>query len=90
MVHVEFTIEPFVEGEPGAHVLAAVAAARALGTEVEIGPFGSSCSTDPSDAGRLVGAVVDAAIVNGASHVSVHVESRPSTQTGSGDSGRSA
>ena len=74
MVRVEFTIEPFVEGQPGAHVQAAVEAARALGAEVEFGPFGSSCEVDGGVAGPLVGAVTDAALANGATHVSVHVE----------------
>lgn len=75
VVHVEFTIEPFVEGEPGTHVLAAIAAARAHGADVEIGPFGSDCTVESARAGAIVGAVVDAALVNGATHVSVHVES---------------
>lgn len=74
MVRVEFTIEPFVEGHPGAHVQAAVAAARELGAEVDFGPFGSSCDVDTAIAGDLVRAVTDAALANGATHVSVHTE----------------
>ena len=74
MVHVEFTIEPFVEGAPGSHVLAAVASARQVGVEVEMGPFGSTCDVPPSDVGALVGAITDAAIGEGATHVSIHVE----------------
>ncbi len=74
MVRIEFTIEPFVEGHPGAHVAAAVDAARALGADVEFGPFGSSCEVEDSGAGSLVGAVTDAAVANGATHISVHVE----------------
>ncbi|HET6950328.1 MAG TPA: hypothetical protein VFI47_08135 [Acidimicrobiales bacterium] len=41
---VEFTIEPFVEGEPGPHVRAAVDAARASGLAVDFGPFGTTVS----------------------------------------------
>ena len=74
MVRIEFTIEPFVEGQPGAHVRAAIEAARAEGADVEFGPFGSSCEVDPGGAGSLVGAITDAALANGATHVSVHVE----------------
>ena len=42
MLTVEFTIEPFIEGAPGAHVTAAVAAVEKRGLIVEFGPFGSS------------------------------------------------
>ena len=44
----EFTIEPFVEGDPGPHVSAAVAVAEAAGLAVDVGPFGP-----PSRVGRL-------------------------------------
>jgi uncharacterized protein YqgV (UPF0045/DUF77 family) len=74
VVHVEFTIEPFVEGQPGIHVTAAIAAARELEITVEVGPFGSSCDVAPAGVGALVGAVTAAAIANGATHVSVHAE----------------
>jgi uncharacterized protein YqgV (UPF0045/DUF77 family) len=74
VVHVEFTIEPFVEGAPGSHVLAAVASARQVGVEVEMGPFGSTCDVPARDVGALVGAITDAAIGQGATHVSIHVE----------------
>jgi hypothetical protein len=36
--HLEFTIEPFVEGKPGPHVVAAVEAVSELGADVEFGP----------------------------------------------------
>ncbi len=74
MVHVEFTIEPFVEGDPGAHVLAAVESARTIGVEVDMGPFGSACDVAAADVGVLVGRITDAAISNGATHVSIHIE----------------
>lgn len=73
MSYVEFTIEPFVEGRPGPHVTAAIAAAEARGLEVEIGPFGSSVVVDLAEVGALIGALTDAAMANGATHVSVHV-----------------
>ncbi len=73
MAYVEFTIEPFVEGRPGPHVIAAIAAAEATGFDVEIGPFGSSVAVDLADVGSVIGALTDAAMANGASHVSVHV-----------------
>lgn len=73
VAYVEFTIEPFVEGRPGPHVTAAIDAVRHREVEVEIGPFGSSCVVDEDGAGALVAAITDAALANGATHVSVHV-----------------
>ncbi len=73
MAYVEFTIEPFVEGRPGPHVTAAIAAAQARGLDVEVGPFGSSVVVDLAEVGTVIGALSDAAIANGATHVSVHV-----------------
>lgn len=73
MAYVEFTIEPFVEGRPGPHVTAAIDAARGHGAEVDIGPFGSSCTVDLSTVADVVRSVTAAAFGNGASHVSVHV-----------------
>ncbi len=67
----EFTIEPFVAGQPGPHVLEAVAAAEGLGATVEFGPFGSSCTVPVDRAGEVVGAIVAAAFAHGATHVSL-------------------
>ena len=71
MLVVEFTIEPFVEGQPGPHVLSAVAAAEALGAVVEFGPFGSSCTIVPALAGQLAHAVFAAAFEPGSTHVTM-------------------
>ncbi|MGH9132559.1 MAG: hypothetical protein ACRDZZ_01385 [Ilumatobacteraceae bacterium] len=73
MHHLEFTIEPFVEGKPGRHVVAAVEAASALGVDVEFGPFGSGCTVDAALMPELVGAVIRAAFANGATHVNLDV-----------------
>jgi uncharacterized protein YqgV (UPF0045/DUF77 family) len=69
----EFTIEPFVEGQPGPHVTAAVAAAGAAGVDVEFGPFGSTCRADDDVMPELVAAITRAAFANGATHVSLHL-----------------
>lgn len=74
MVLIEFTVEPFVEGQPGPHVTSAVAAAEAFGVEVEFGPFGSSCRVPAASAGEVAAAVIAAALANGATHVSLHTE----------------
>jgi len=75
---VEFTIEPFVEGRPGPHVTAAIEAARALGHEVDVGPFGSGCSITGEAAADVVAdvvaAVVRAALAHGADHVNLDIQ----------------
>lgn len=73
MQELEFTIEPFVEGQPGPHVLAAIAAVEAAGWSVEFGPFGSSCRADPDAMPGIVAAIVSEAFAHGATHVSLHV-----------------
>ena len=80
MQHLEFTIEPFVEGHPGRHVVAAVEAVEALGVTVEFGPFGSSCTVPTDVVPDAVAALTRAALDHGATHVSVHVG--PATDEG--------
>lgn len=75
-IQLEFTIEPFVEGNPGPHVRAAVAAADALGAPVEFGPFGSTCRATAAAMPGIVAAIVREAFANGATHVSLHVSQR--------------
>ena len=58
VLELEFTIEPFVEGHPGPHVLAAVAAVEALGASVDFGPFGSTCRADAVTMPGVVAAIV--------------------------------
>lgn len=72
-MELEFTVEPFVEGRPGPHVRAAVAAAEAAGAVVEFGPFGSTCRAPAEAVPGLVQAIVGAALDRGATHVSIHV-----------------
>lgn len=73
VLRLEFTIEPFVEGQPGPHVLSGVAAAEAMGVTVEFGPFGSTCTVTPQQVGAVLGAIVDAAVANGATNVTVDI-----------------
>lgn len=67
----EFTIEPFVEGNPGPHVLEAVAAAEAFGVTVDFGPFGSTCEVPVARAGEVAQAIITAAFTHGATYVSL-------------------
>lgn len=74
LVHqVEFTIEPFVEGQPGEHVLAPIDAVHDLGVTVEFGPFGSSCVTRAEQTPDVVAAIVRAALEHGATNVNVDI-----------------
>lgn len=79
MQRVEFTIEPFVEGRPGPHVTAPTDALRALGVEIEVGPFGSYCEVIDERVGEIVGAIMQAAIAHGATHVTVDVSAGPTS-----------
>ena len=74
MLTLEFTIEPFVEGQPGPHVLSAVAAVEDLGLEVEFGPFGSACRVGHDRVAEVAAAIFGAAFANGATHVTLYGE----------------
>jgi uncharacterized protein YqgV (UPF0045/DUF77 family) len=70
---VEFTVEPFVAGAPGPHVLAAVDAAEASGLSVEFGPFGSSGEGDEATVITAAEAALRAGFDAGATRVSIQV-----------------
>ncbi len=74
MQRVEFTIEPFREGEPGPHVTAPTDALRAMGLDVEVGPFGSNCEVDDVRVRDVVATIVGTALDHGASRVNVDIE----------------
>ncbi len=76
---VEFTVEPFVEGQPGPHVTAPIEAVRARGVHVEFGPFGSECVTPTADTPAVVAAILEAAFANGATHVTIDVAGADAT-----------
>ena len=73
MLSVEFTIEPFVDGEPGVHVTAAVAAVEAHGIAVDFGPFGSLFSVDTESLPVVVGDLLRVAYEHGATFVNIAV-----------------
>jgi len=73
MLTVEFTIEPFVEGDPGKHVTKAVAAVEAHGIAVDFGPFGSLFSVDDETLPIVVGDLLRIAYENGATFVNIAV-----------------
>ncbi len=73
----EFLVEPFVEGNPGPHVTAAVDAFTDRDLVVDLGPFASSVQ------GRLdlvtdgIAEMVRAAMTNGATSVRLQVAATP-------------
>lgn len=75
MLTVEFTIEPFVAGAPGAHVTAAVAAVESHGVRVDFGPFGSSFVVSQEQLPLIIADLMRVAYDNGATYVSVAVGS---------------
>lgn len=79
MQRVEFTIEPFVEGEPGRHVTVPVEAVRARGYDVDFGPFGSECTTPTAETPEIVAEILRKAFENGATHVTIDVAAADAT-----------
>jgi len=70
---VEFTVEPFVEGQPGPHVTQAVAAVERHGLKVDFGPFGSSFTVGSEVMPQVIADMMGAAYGHGATFVSVSV-----------------
>ena len=70
----EFTVEPFVDGNPGPHVMAAVDAVRATGLEPDIGPFATVIEGDAAAVTEAVGALIAAARWAGAERVSLQID----------------
>lgn len=70
----EFTIEPFVDGHPGPHVMAALDAVRSAGFEPDFGPFGSSIEGDASEVADAVADLIAAARWAGADRVSLQID----------------
>jgi uncharacterized protein YqgV (UPF0045/DUF77 family) len=69
----EFTVEPFVDGQPGPHVRAAIAAAETAGLPVEMGPFGSIVEGDEATVVEAVARLLTAGLANGATRISLEV-----------------
>lgn len=72
-LEVEFTIEPFVVGEPGPHVRAAIEAAEQAGVAVDVGPFGTTVSGDDDAVLGAVDRLLRAATAAGATRISLQV-----------------
>lgn len=75
-VTAEFTIEPFIPGQPGPHVQAAVDACVQEGLDVEVEPFGTRIGGDDDQVAAAVGELTRAALRAGATRVSLQVNRR--------------
>jgi uncharacterized protein YqgV (UPF0045/DUF77 family) len=73
-VRLEFTVEPFVDGNPGPHVRAAIDFVESSGHPVVMGPFGSVVEADLEAVSATVAGLVDAALAEGATRVWLAVE----------------
>ena len=73
----EFLVAPFVEGEPGPHVTAAVAAFDRKGLVVDLGPFASSATGDLDSMADAIAEMVRAAMAEGATSIQLRVASTP-------------
>ena len=72
-LRLEYTVEPFVEGDPGPHVQAALDAGRGDDLAVEFGPFGTTVEGEDRAVLAAAGRILDAALGAGASRVSLMV-----------------
>jgi uncharacterized protein YqgV (UPF0045/DUF77 family) len=70
----EFTVEPFVDGQPGPHVVAAVDAVRRMGFDPAVGPFATSFAGPADTVVAAVTALLTAARDAGANRVSLQIE----------------
>lgn len=74
---VEFVIEPFSDGQPGAHVLAGISAIEAQGLMVAMGPFGSVVEGPTEAVSDAISSMVKSAMADGANRVLVEVTTAP-------------
>jgi len=70
----EFTVEPFIDGHPGPHVLAAIEAVRAAGLEPDVGPFGTVIQGDAATITDAIAAMIAAARWAGAERVTLQID----------------
>ena len=69
----EFTVEPFVDGNPGPHVAAAIEAATAAGAQVSVGPFARENAGSAAVVLSALDALMRAAMDAGATRVTIQL-----------------
>jgi uncharacterized protein YqgV (UPF0045/DUF77 family) len=70
----EFTVEPFVDANPGPHVMAAIDEVRSRGFEAEIGPFGTAITGEAAAVTEAIAAMLEAARAAGATRVALQID----------------
>jgi uncharacterized protein YqgV (UPF0045/DUF77 family) len=70
----EFTVEPFVDADPGPHVVAAIAAVRSRGFEAEVGPFGTAIAGEAGAVTVAIADMLEAARAAGATRVALQID----------------
>ncbi len=78
-VAVEFLVEPFVEGEPGNHVMAAIDAFSSRQLDVDFGPFATIATGPVETIGDAVAAMVVDAMNAGATTINLQVATSSGT-----------
>jgi uncharacterized protein YqgV (UPF0045/DUF77 family) len=73
----EFFVEPFIEGQPGPHVAAAVKAVESTGLAVEVGPFGSVASGEGELVLEAARELLRESLQAGASRISLQLAAGP-------------
>ena len=72
-VAIEFLVEPFVEGEPGPHVLAGIDAFAQADIDVDLGPFSNSAAASIDDVADAVAEMIRASMREGATSIRIRV-----------------
>ena len=67
------TVEPFIDGQLGPHVLAAIGALRAAGLQPDVGPFGTTVEAPLQRIAPALGSLISAAFEEQASSITVSV-----------------
>lgn len=81
---IEFLVEPFVEGTPGPHVDAAVAAFANASIDVDMGPFSTSANAPIEDVANAVAEMIRSSMRQGATSIRIQVGAAPSDLDGIG------
>ena len=72
-LRLEMTVEPFIDGQLGPHVLAAIGALRAAGLQPDVGPFGTTVEAPLQRIAPALGSLISAAFEEQASSITVSV-----------------